>query len=158
VIFDAGTNDLTPVNKYWPYRDDQVDLSRGCAARNILYRSHLFWTCRKALVPLLRRVKNPTRRLPQDYRETCRAVKELAAEKGFSVVFLSQMRRIGSGALQDALEGWYCEPLVDVYGFFKEREKDIDLYLIDNVHGTPRGHELIAGLLYDHLIREGSVR
>jgi lysophospholipase L1-like esterase len=163
VIIDVGTNDMIELTKNWPLKDNEIPVISPfmCKVSNILYRSSFFWYYKKFLNGFIKRnvgnfdslAEKRTRATPGEYRENLRKMSDLAKKEDFRILFLTQMVINSHGELVDPLKGYYIEPKVDIYGFFKEKEKDINKYMLDNIHGSKLGHKEIASILFDYLSR-----
>jgi lysophospholipase L1-like esterase len=172
VIIDVGTNDMIELTDNWPLSDSQIPIvsSFRCKISNILYRSSFFWHYRKFLnrffyksLPTNARqikavTKKKTRLSPQEYNENAKRMAELARNKRFEILFLTQMVINPEGKLIDPLKGYYIEPRIDIFKYFKQKEKNINKYMLDNIHASKLGHRRIAEILFDYLTKEELIK
>ena len=76
-------------------------------------------------------------------------MKRLAYGRGCRIAFLSQMYLDDDGKLKKGF-GSVVEPYIDLMQQF-EKKVNISEYFLDSVHGSARGHNEIAKIVYDYV-------
>lgn len=166
VIIDAGTNDGILLTPDWPWKDSEVIKRMNpllCQIVNVLERSSFFWYYKIFLRKIMNSVNNkkhidftkcPTRvSREENYQNLC-AIKKLAYDNNFKVIFLSQVVMLG-GKLEKGF-GAIVEPYLDIYSKLKDNP-NICEYFIDINHASVKGHKEIAKIIYDYLISNSRI-
>lgn len=112
--------------------------------------------------PLLKRVLAPARagdRLavrvsPQDRAEAIAEMRALGLQKGFSLLFMSQVgvdQSPGGRAIcQVTMEEF--DPRVEICRLFEAQEKKAHTFFVDTIHATAEGHAMIGQAVFDRMV------
>lgn len=152
VIFDLGTNDSLPLSLAYARPDHEVQaVPREVeVSTSALQGSAVYRLLRKALEGSVGRPEAGAVRVPPARRaENQRQVAALARERGFKVLFVSQVAVSswnGPGPAscnyRPSEDGFV--PEVDICGLFEGRGDDAGRFFVDRMHANPAGHRLIA--------------
>lgn len=156
VIFDLGMNDQHELSVSYARPDHEVATVPGALSKlvGIAGTSAVYRLLKHLLAPAVDARRTATVRVPDEQRAlNLAAVAKMAEERGFKVLFMSQVgvEKPGPGHHARCQSQPTQEPSLDVCGLFEARGADAGRYFVDEIHADAAGHRIIGEAIYDRL-------
>ena len=158
VVFDLGNNDTLELTASWAAPDHEVQAvpiwARGVAGQASL--SRVYRLLARALDPARRAASSVRVRVPPERRRTTmEAVEQLGRERGFQVLWMSQVEIADPPAVTCPMRFEEWEPRVDVCAVFEPLGPAGAGYFVDRIHANAEGHGLIAAAIHSRMAELG---